>query len=457
MKKEKRTLTNAEILSYAAGGIFINLAGACDQFGMYFMTNVAMLPAEIVGIMLMCGTVFDAVNDPIIGAMADRNQSRIGKYRPFLILGGLLLCLVSIFRFIVPDFGQSGKVCYFMILLCLYSVGFTMCNIPWNTMMSVLSPNYTERNVLLSTKTISSNFVGMLVSGIMLRSVAALGGDENGGWWKFALIGWAVALPFIFICQNGMKRVDYKDSIPSPPKRSFFKGFVHILRHRPVLCLCLGMLISSMVSSMMNTSELYFYQYVLEDMTVLEKTSFLGFPVTLCCAALIPICLKYIDKRIAIIGAFAVCMVKPVFIFLFGDGLSTNFVIALIIISKAGMALQAAAIYAWIPECVDWTNYKDGAASAGLVNASVTFTMKLGRALGQSAAGGFMGMAGFTAGASVTKEVVSQILNLNGLYPVLGLCISMVPILLFPISREKAAEIRAYLAERDQKKTGNLS
>ena len=141
-------------------------------------------------------------------------------------------------------------------------------------------------------------------------------------------------------------------------------------------------------------------------MTVLEKTSFLGFPVTLCCAALIPICLKYIDKRIAIIGAFVVCMVKPVFIFLFGDGLSTNFVIALIIISKAGMALQAAAIYAWIPECVDWTNYKDGAASAGLVNASVTFTMKLGRALGQSAAGGFMGMAGFTAGASVTKEVV---------------------------------------------------
>ena len=57
----------------------------------------------------------------------------------------------------------------------------------------------------------------------------------------------------------------------------------------------------------------------------------------------------------------------------------------------------------------------------------------------------------------MTKEVVSQILNLNGLYPVLGLCISMVPILLFPISREKAAEIRAYLAERDQKKTGNLS
>lgn len=457
MKKETRTLSNAEILSYAAGGIFINLAGACDQFGMYFMTNVAMLPAEIVGIMLMCGTVFDAVNDPIIGTMADRNQSRMGKYRPFLILGGLLLCAVSILRFVIPDFSQGGKICYFMTLLCLYSVGFTMCNIPWNTMMSVLSPNYNERNVLLSTKTISSNFVGMLVSGIMLRSVTALGGDENGGWWKFALIGWCIALPFIFICQNGMKRVDYQGSIPNPPKRSFFRGFVHILRHKPVLCLCLGMLLSSIVSSMMNTSELYYYQYVLGDMSVLEKTSFLGFPVTLCCAVLIPVCLKYIDKRVAIIGAFIVCMIKPVFILLFGSGLGTNFVIVLIIISKAGMALQAAAIYAWIPECVDWTNYKDGAASAGLVNASVTFTMKLGRALGQSAAGGFMGMAGFTAGASVSEGVITQILNLNGLYPVLGLCLSVVPILFFPISRAKAAEIREYLVKRDAEKRGDPS
>ena len=344
-----------------------------------------------------------------------------------------------------------------MLLLCLYSVGFTMCNIPWNTMMSVLSPNYNERNVLLSTKTISSNLVGMLVSGIMLRSVNALGGDGNGGWWKFVVIGWVIALPFIFICQNGMKRVDYKDSIPNPPKRSFFRGFSHILRHKPVLCLCLGMLISSMVSSMMNTSELYYYQYVLKDMSVLEKTSFLGFPVTLCCAALIPVCLKYIDKRAAIIAAFIVCMIKPMFILLFGDTLGTSFVIALIIISKAGMALQAAAIYAWVPECVDWTNYKDGAASAGLVNASITFTMKLGRALGQSAAGGFMGMAGFSAGAEVTRGVIAQILNLNGLYPVLGLCLSILPILFFPISREKAAEIRDYLAERDGKNQGDLS
>lgn len=447
MKKENRTLSTSEILSYATGGIFINLAGACDQYGMYFMTNVALLPAGIVGAMLMCCTVFDAVNDPIIGTIADQNQSRIGKYRPFFIIGGLILCVSSIFRFVVPDCGQIGKIGYYMLFLCLYSIGFTACNIPWNTMMSVMTSDYHERNILLSVKTVSSNFIGMLVGVILLNCVAALGGNEGGGWWKFSLIAWIIALPFIYVCQNGMKRVDYKDSIPSPPKRPFFRAFIHILSFRPILCLCLAMLLSSMVSSMMNSSELYFYEYILEDTSVLAKTSAWGFPVTIGSAMLIPIFLKYVDKRIATIIAYAVFMIKPIFIFLFGSSLNSAAVIILIVVSKAGMALQAAALYAWIPECVDWTHYKDGAASAGLVNASMTFIMKLGRALGQSAAGSFIHSAGFQANAAITGAVSTQILNLNGFYPIIGLCLSIIPILFFPISRQKAAEIRQHLKD----------
>lgn len=449
MKKENRTLSTSEILSYATGGIFINLAGACDQYGMYFMTNVALLPAGIVGAMLMCCTVFDAINDPIIGSMADQNQSRIGKYRPFLIIGGLILCASSIFRFVVPDCGQTGKIVYYMLFLCMYSIGFTACNIPWNTMMSVLTSNYHERNILLSVKTISSNFIGMLVGVILINCVTALGGNADGGWWKFSLIAWIIALPFIYVCQNGMKRVDYKNSIPSPPKRSFFRAFIHILSYQPILCLCLAMLLSSMVSTMMNSSELYFYEYILKDTSVLAKTSAWGFPVTIGSAMLIPIFLKYIDKRIAIVAAFVVCMIKPIFIFLFGSSLNSSTVIVLIVISKAGMALQAAALYAWIPECVDWTNYKDGAASAGLVNVSMTFTMKLGRALGQSAAGTFMHLADFQANTSILNAVTVQILNINGLYPIIGLCLSIIPILFFPISRQKAAEIREILINRE--------
>ena len=181
MNRKGKNLTYCEIFAYGTGGVFINLAGACDQFGMYFLTNVAMLPAAVVGTMMMFSTIFDAVNDPIIGSLADQNQSRIGKYRPFLIAGGLLTGIVSILRFTVPDFSVTGKIVYYAVLLCLFSIGFTACSVPWQAMMSLLTPDYHERNILLSTKSISGNSVGMIVNAVILSCVAALGGAEGGG------------------------------------------------------------------------------------------------------------------------------------------------------------------------------------------------------------------------------------------------------------------------------------
>jgi len=449
MNRKGKNLTYCEIFAYGTGGVFINLAGACDQFGMYFLTNVAMLPAAVVGTMMMFSTIFDAVNDPIIGSLADQNQSRIGKYRPFLIAGGLLTGIVSILRFTVPDFSVTGKIVYYAVLLCLFSIGFTACSVPWQAMMSLLTPDYHERNILLSTKSISGNLVGMIVNAVILSCVAALGGAEGGGWWKFAVIAWLIALPFIFICQSGMKRVDYQGAIPSPPKEPFFRRLCHLLCYKPVLCLCLAVMISSTVISMTNVCEMYYYEYVLHDVGVLRDISIWGFPITLGCAFLLPVILKWIDKRHLILLSFGISMIKPVSIFIGGAGLSSEFVVVLMILSRVGTAFLSAAIFAWIPECVDYTNYRDGAASAGMITAGTTFMMKLGRALGQTLAGNLMSAAGFSAAAEITDRIIGQILNINGLYPIIGLCLTIVPILFFPISRERAEQIRAELEERD--------
>lgn len=449
MKKEKGTLSYYEIFAYGTGGIFINLAGVGDQFGMYFLTNVALLPSAVVGIMMMITTCFDAVNDPIIGSMADQNATRIGKYRPFLIFGGLLTGLISVLRFTNPDIGQSGKIVYYMVLMLLYSVGFTACSIPWQAMMSVLSPNYNERNVLLSVRSISGNVTGMAVNAVILVAVASLGGAESGGWWKFMAIAWVFACPFIFICQHGMRRVDHQGSIPNPPKQQFFRRVGHVLRHKPVLYLCLAIAISSLIISMSSISEMYYYEYVVGDVYILTKTSVASFPITIGCAFLLPFILKVIDKRYMILIAFGISLIKPICIMAFGANIPMSGVVALIVISRAGTAFLSASIYAWVPECVDYTNWKDGITCAGLITAATTFMMKLGRAGGQSLTGWLMAYAGFDATKVVTEQVIGQILHINGLYSVIGFCLTIVPILLFPISRQKANHIREELTHRD--------
>lgn len=451
MEKRKRTLSYFEIFAYGAGGIVINLAGVGDQLGMYFLTNVALIPSTLVGFLMMFTTVFDAVNDPIIGNLADQNQSRIGKYRPFFIFGGLLTGVVSVLRFTVPSCPLPGKLGYYAVMLCLYSIGFTACSIPWQTMMSVLSPDYHERNVLLSVRSISGNLIGMFVNAVILTSVAALGGSEGGGWWKFMLIAWLLAMPFLFLCQYGMRRVDYENAIPTPPKKPFFRKLGHVLHFKPVFFLCLSILISSLVISLSNSCEMYYYQYVLQDTGVLSITSVWSFPITIACAFSLPFLLKRMDKRQMILIAFAVCLIRPAAILLFGAKLSVFWSVFLIVTARAGTAFLSSSIFAWIPECVDFINLADGVGSAGILTAATTFVMKLGRAGGQSLAGGLLGLAGFVdANSAITERVVSQILRINGLFPIIGLCFTMLPILCFPISREMAGQNRERIARRDR-------
>ena len=79
----KRDISLGTFLAYGIGGLAINTVVIADQFGMYFLTDIALLPARAVGIINLITTLFDAVNDPIIGHLADQSNTRWGKYRPF--------------------------------------------------------------------------------------------------------------------------------------------------------------------------------------------------------------------------------------------------------------------------------------------------------------------------------------------------------------------------------------
>ena len=143
---------------------------------------------------------------------------------------------------------------------------------------------------------------------------------------------------------------------------------------------------------------------------------------------------------------------RPVAIFIGGDSLSADFVVVLILLSRIGGAFFTPAITSWIPECVDWTNWYEGAGAAALISATITFAQKLGRSIAQASVGWLLEAAGFVGGAAITEEATQAILNMNGLYMIIGYCIVFIPIILFPISRAKADELRAKLRERDAEK-----
>ena len=454
--RNKGTPTMFEYAAYGMGGIFINLGIIAEQFGMYFMTNVALLPSAVVGSMMMITTLFDAINDPIIGGMADRCNTRIGKYRPLILGGAFAMCVTMIMRFTIPDLGETGKVIYYMIAMLLYSVAFTTCCVPWQAMMSILSVDYKGRNVLLTVRLIAGALVGTVIGAVLLKAVDHFGGGADG-WQNFILMIWCIGLPAAFLCQLGMKRVDYKGSIPTPPKKSVSKQMLQLTKNKPVVCVCLAIGLTSLTQTINNASSMYYYEYVLGDTSVLMKTSVYSLPVSLICTFSIPFILEKIDKRHMLLIAYVLNMVKPITIWLMGDSLTVDAATALIVFSYIGAAFYGSSIFAWVPECVDWTNWRYKISAAGIISASVTFMQKVGRAFGQWMTGALMGFAGFHADGPLTQEVTDVILNLNGLFQVIGFTLTLIPILLFPISRVQGDEIRQKLRDREREDTMKVS
>jgi glycoside/pentoside/hexuronide:cation symporter, GPH family len=94
-------------------------------FLMFFYTDIFGIPAAAAGTMLMVSRFWDAVNDPLMGIIADRTNTRWGKFRPYLIWISGRLAVIGVFTFFTPDFSVTGKIIYAYITYTLIMMAYT--------------------------------------------------------------------------------------------------------------------------------------------------------------------------------------------------------------------------------------------------------------------------------------------------------------------------------------------
>ena len=114
-------LSNADIVSYGFGGVTASTYDKFKQFyHMNFLSDVVGVPIGIVGKWSTIMTIWDAINDLIIGSLADRTRSRLGKYRPWLYIGSILLAIVGVMMFTIPGYPRSHCVLHCHSLCVLH-------------------------------------------------------------------------------------------------------------------------------------------------------------------------------------------------------------------------------------------------------------------------------------------------------------------------------------------------
>lgn len=218
----EQTIRKRDIIAYGMGGFASTMPNQFRlQFSMNFLTDVAGLNIGSVGVWTMLLSVWDAINDPLIGRWVDQTDTRLGKYRPHMIAGSLCWAVTILLLFTVPDLSPNGLLLYYIVILALFSVFFTQFTIPWQALNSILSRDVHQRNLLLTSRQLIGAVATSAV-GLFVIPVVSKFSDPHRGWMTAAGIVAVICVIFALLSAASAKR--WTSSTPFPLQSPFAFG-----------------------------------------------------------------------------------------------------------------------------------------------------------------------------------------------------------------------------------------
>ncbi|CAN0602199.1 unnamed protein product, partial [Ectocarpus sp. 12 AP-2014] len=144
-------LSFKEKLGYGLGDTASNFFfQVFNLFLLYYYTDIFGLSPAAVGFMFLVTKAIDAASDPIMGLIADRTETRWGKYRPYILFGAIPYGLCGYLMFLGPDLSDTGKLVYAYVTYTIMMLAYTVVNVPYSALMGVISPSSIERTKVAS-------------------------------------------------------------------------------------------------------------------------------------------------------------------------------------------------------------------------------------------------------------------------------------------------------------------
>lgn len=426
----------------------------------YFYTDVFLIPASVAATMFLVSRIWDGVNDPVMGMLADRTNTKWGKFRPYMLWMCLPFAVVGVLTFTVPDFDLTGKIIWAYATFILIMMLYTAINIPYTALLGVISPDSNERTQVSSIKFIFAYAAGIIVSATLLPMVSALGaGNDAQGWqYTFVIYGIAFIIFFLIAFKGTRERVQP----PKSQESSFKRDLYELVTNKPWLILLATTITFILFVAVRGSVTVHYFKYFVQEQTLTlpflgtQTYSFealtSGFNTVGQISSLLGVLLvswfaKIVGKKKAFLVIFIIAIVSTAsFYFLKPDQLGLMYLLQ-ILGSITGGPLSVL-IWAMYADTADYGEWKRGRRTTGLVFSASTMSQKFGWAIGAYIALMLMSQVGFKPNEEQSPESLNGLILLFSLIPaVLGL-LSMIIIFFYPLSDKRVEEIGNELTER---------
>ncbi|MEV4885953.1 MFS transporter [Chitinophaga ginsengisegetis] len=431
-------------------------------FGMYllfFYTDVMGIAAAAVGTMFLVTRIWDTFFDPVVGTLSDRTHSRWGKFRPYILYMAVPFGIIGVLTFTTPDYSATGKLVYAYITYSAMMMIYSLINVPYASLLGVISADGKERNTLASFR-MAFAFGGSLIALALIEPLvnffSKAGGRENLqlGWQLGVAVIAVICVILFLLCFAWVKeRVQ-----PIKDEQSSLKEDVKDLWKNKPWWILLGAGIAALIfNSIRDGATLYYFKYYIQNaqafklgsISITYSTLYLVLGQAANIAGVIlasPIGNK-IGKKNTYLGAMVIASVLSTGFYWLGRGqLTLIFIFQFLISICAGIIFPL--LWSMYADIADYSEWRNGRRATGLIFSSSSMSQKFGWTIGGALTGWLLGAFGFKANEVQADAAQNGILLMLSFLPAIGSVLSIIFIAMYPLSEERIAIISAELEQR---------
>jgi GPH family glycoside/pentoside/hexuronide:cation symporter len=397
---------------------------------------------------------FGAFDDVIMGLIADRTNTRWGKFRPYLLFGAIPYGICGYLMFAGPDFGPKGKIIYAFITYALMLMSYTVINVPYSAMLGVISPSPRTRTVASTWRFVGAFGAAFLISLFVRPLVKHLGaGSETRGFQLTMALFAVVSVVLILITF-----ATTKERVKPPPqqKTNAREELAELFKNGPWVVLLITSIFSNAFSALRSGSTIFYFKYVqgydsnalvwgLDHTTLFLSSGALGLVLGTVCLS--PIARKIDKKYYAAVLSLVtgLCFVS----FFFIPKGQFALMVAVNMVAQFCAGPTSALTWALYADVADYGEFKYGRRSTGLIYSASLFSIKAGILIGGFLVPLFLAQFGYVKGAvTQTETALLGIAIAFSIGPALFALLKCVALVIYPLNQGRVDEIERALATR---------
>jgi GPH family glycoside/pentoside/hexuronide:cation symporter len=448
MENQHEKLPVREKIAYGLGDTAANLVWRTLMvFLPFFYTDVFGLSAAAVGTLLLVSRYGDGITDFIVGILADRGNTRWGKFRPWILFTAVPFGVLTVMTFTTPELGPTGKLIYAYVTYNALLIVFTANNVPYSALTGVISHSPQERTILTSYRFFFAFFGAILVQGFNTKLVGYFGqGDDVAGYRATMMLFAVVAVVLFIITFLGTKE---RVVTPKRNKLELKADLKDLLKNKPWMILfCVGLSFVTL-TTLKQSVTMYYFSYYIGNISMAAVFMVISTLAALVGAVLAgPMSVRIGKKRLmrysfilAGVSSAALYIAQPTdIILIFALSMLTEFATGPIVVL----------FFAMLADAADYSEWKNHRRATGLVYSAGTLSLKFGTGVGGALTGWTLTVVGYTANVAQTPESLMGIRLLISVIPAAAALLGLIAFHFYPIDEEMLDSIKNTLKSRHQ-------